>query len=81
MIDADIKKLSEIAKVGASNWLRIRCKDGTEFEGYPDCWTYVSIGDDEDVEAISFTLRKGIGRDIAGAEIESFEVLEAKARD
>lgn len=78
MIDANIENLLKIAKTGASNWLRIHCKDGTEFEGYPDCWTYVTFGEDEDVEALSFTLRKGIGRDVAGVEGEGFEVLEPR---
>ena len=78
MIDANIENLLKIAKAGASNWLRIHCKDGTEFEGYPDCGTYVTLGEDEDVEAFSFTLRKGIGRDVVGVEIECFEVLETR---
>lgn len=56
----------------------MHCKDGTEFEGYPDCWTYVTLGEEEDVEALSFTLRKGIGRDVAGVESEGFEVLEPR---
>ena len=78
MIDANIVNLLKTAKAGAPNWLRIHCKNGTEFEGYPDCWTYVTLGEDEDVEVLSFTLRKGIGRDVAGAEIERFEVLEPR---
>lgn len=78
MIDATIENLLKIAKTGASNWLRIHCRDGTELEGYPDCWTYVTVGEDEDVEALSFTLRKGIGRDLAGAEIDRFEALEPR---
>ena len=74
----DVQKLIAIDGVGSNYWLRIHCTDGEVFEGYADCWTYTTIGDDEDVDAIRFIRRDGTGYAVAGAEIDYFEVLEER---
>ena len=72
----DIQKLIDIDKIGRGYWLKIYCTDGEVFEGYADCWTYTTIGDDEDVNAMRFIRRDGSGYAVAGVEIDRFEVLE-----
>lgn len=76
--NADTQKLVDIETSGKNHWLRIFCKDGEIFDAYVDCETYVTIGDDEDVDALSFTKRDGSGYDVAGVEIDRFEVLEKR---
>ena len=76
--NTDTQKLVDIEKAGAKNWLRIYCKDGETFEAFPDCWSYITIGDDEDVDAIAFICRDGAGYVVGGVEIDRFEVLEAR---
>lgn len=70
-----VQKLIAIDEIGRNYWLRIHCTDGEVFEGYADCWTYTTIGDDEDVSAIRFIRRDGTGYPVAGVEIDHFEVL------
>lgn len=74
----DVQKLVDIDNVGRNYWLRIHCTDGEVFEGYADCWTYLTAEDDEDVDAMLFCLRDGGYREIAGTEIEQFEILERR---
>ena len=74
----DIQKLIDIDKIGRGYWLKIYCTDGEVFEGYADCWTYTTIGDDEDVNAMRFIRRDGSGYAVAGVEIDRFEVLEPR---
>ncbi len=74
----DTQKLVDIEKAGEDHWIRVYCKDGEVFEAIPDCMTYVTIGDDEDVDAMSFILRDGSGYDVGGVEIDRFEVLEPR---
>ncbi|HIS84001.1 MAG TPA: hypothetical protein IAB50_00330 [Candidatus Faecivicinus avistercoris] len=72
------QKLFDIEDAGENNWLRIYCKNGEVFEALPDCLTYTTIGDDEDVDAMLFRLRDGSYREIAGVGIGHFEVLEPR---
>lgn len=74
----DTQKLIDIEDTGGEYWLRIFLKGGDVVEGCPDCLTYVTIGDDEDVDAMSFNLRDGTGLDIAGMQIDHFEILEKR---
>ena len=74
----DIQKLIDIDKIGRGYWLKVYCTDGEVFEGYADCWTYTTIGDDEDVNAMRFIRRDGSGYAVAGVEIDRFEVLEPR---
>lgn len=74
----EIQLLFDIEVAGENNWLRIYCRNGLVFEGYPECSTYVTVDEDEDVDALSFVLRKGMGRDIGGIEIDHFEILEPR---
>lgn len=76
----DTQKLVDIETQGAGHWVRIYCKDGEVFEGYSYCRTWTPFGDDEDADAMSFTLRDGTGYTVAGAEIDRFEVLEKVER-
>lgn len=79
-LNPDSQKLQDIFEQtrGSRHWARIYCKDGDVFEGYADCWTYETVGDDEDADAMLFVLRNGSLRQIAGAHIERFEVLESR---
>lgn len=74
----DVQKLIDIESAGANNWFRIYCKNGKVFEAWPDCWTYVTIGDDEDVDAMLFVQRDGTLKEVGGVEIDRFEVLEPR---
>lgn len=76
--NSDIQKLIDIDEIGSGYWLKIYCTDGEVFEGYADCWTYTTIGDDEDVDAMRFIQRDGSGYAVAGVEIDHFEVLEPR---
>ena len=78
MYNPDTQKLVDIERAGEKNWLRIHCKDGEVFEAYPDFWSHITVGDDEDVDAIAFMCRDGTGYVVAGAEIDHFEVLEER---
>lgn len=79
-LNPDTQKLINIEEQGGGHWLRIYCKDGEVFEGYSYCRTWTPFGDDEDADAMSFTLRDGTGYTVAGAEIDRFEVLEKVER-
>ena len=70
------QKLFDIEDAGENNWLRIYCKNREVFEALPDCLTYTTIGDDEDVDAMRFIRRDGTGYAVAGVSIDRFEVLE-----
>ena len=74
----DIQKLIDIDKIGRGYWPKVYCTDGEVFEGYADCWTYTTIGDDEDVNAMRFIRRDGSGYAVAGVDIDRFEVLEPR---
>lgn len=78
----DTQKLVDIAKVGKSNWVRVYCKDGDVFEAWPDCFTYVPTeednDDDYDLPALLFKMRNGRYCEVAGVEIDRFEVLEPR---
>ncbi len=78
----DTQKLVDIAKVGKSNWVRVYCKDGDVFEAWPDCFTYVPADEDnddaDDLDALLFALRDGSYREVAGVDIDRFEVLEPR---
>lgn len=77
-LNPDTQKLVNIEEQGDGHWLRIHCKDGEIFEGFSYCRTWTPFGDDEDADAMSFTLRDGSGYTVAGAEIDHFEVLEER---
>lgn len=79
-LNPDSQKLQDLFEQTreSKHWARIYCKDGTAFEAYADCWTYVTIGDDEDVDAMLFCLRDGSYREAAGVQIDHFEVLEER---
>ena len=84
-LNQDSQKLQDLFEQTrvSKHWARIYCKKdsafhGKVFEGYADCWTYVTIGDDEDVDAMLFRLRDGSYREIAGVGIGHFEVLEPR---
>ena len=78
----DTQKLFDIAKVGKSNWIRVYCKDGEVFEAWPDCFTYVPTeednDDDYDLPALLFKMRNGRYCEVAGVEIDRFEILEPR---
>lgn len=78
--NADTQKLIDIFEQTrtARNWARIRCKDGKVLEAYADCFTYETVGDDEDVDALLLELRDGTNCIIIGDDVESFEILEAR---
>lgn len=79
-MNPDTQKLRDLfAQTRTSrHWARVYLKSGEVLEAYADCWTYVTIDDDEDVDAISFIQRDGTRCDIGGVEIDRFEILEAR---
>ena len=79
-LNTDCQKLQDLFEQTreSKHWARIYCTDGEVFEGYADCWTYTTIGDDEDVNAMRFIRRDGSGYAVAGVEIDRFEVLEPR---
>ena len=77
-LNRDAKILADIQDSSKGRWVRVHCKDGSTFEGYVSCWTWVTVGDDEDADALLFIQRDGSLIEAAGAEIDRFEVLEAR---
>ena len=84
-LNQDSQKLQDLFEQTrvSKHWARIYCKKdsvfhGRGFEGYADCWTYTTIGDDEDVDAMRFIRRDGTGYTVAGVDIDHFEVLEPR---
>ena len=79
-LNRDAQILADIQDTGKGRWVRVHRKDGTSFEGYTDCWTWTTFGDDEDADALLFVQRDGSLMEAAGAEIDRFEVLEARKK-
>lgn len=77
-LNRDAQILADIQDSSKGRWVRIYCKDGEVFEGYVDCWTWTTFGDDEDADALAFVRRDGAHYTVAGAEIDHFEVLGAR---
>lgn len=77
-LNRDAQILADIQDSGEGRWVRVYCKDGSTFEGYVSCWTWVTVGDDEDADALLFVQRDGSLIEAAGAEIDRFEALEAR---
>lgn len=55
--------------------------DGNEYVCIPDCWTYVTIGDDEDVDALRFFILDDAGKvanvvTLAGQWIAKYEEIQ-----
>lgn len=75
-LNPDSQKLADIERYGAGRIVRIYMNTGDTFEGYPLFWTYATIGEDEDVDAMAVKANDGTCRVIAGVEIDHFEVLE-----
>lgn len=78
--NADTQKLIDIFENTRTkkNWAKIYCKDGDVLEAYADCFTYETVGDDEDVDALLLELRDGTNCVIIGDDVESFEILEKR---
>ena len=76
------QKLYAIEDAGATNWVRIYCKDGDVFEALPDCITFVPTeednDDDYDLPALLFKMRNGKYCEVAAVDIDRFEVLEPR---
>lgn len=70
--------LCDIDSASEDNWIRIYCKDGKRVEAYSEFFTYETVGDDEDVDALLLTLRDGTHYVIIGDDVESFEILEKR---
>lgn len=79
-LNPDCQKLQDLFEQTreSKHWARIYCKNGEVFEAYADCWTYVTIGDDEDVDAMLFVKRDGTLEEVGGVEIDRFEILEPR---
>ena len=80
----DTQKLMDIVAAATGKpprWIRVHLKDGKSFDGFPEFLTWVEDPKDEDhdLDALSFDVRgKSIGRDVAGVEIDHFEILEPR---
>ena len=72
--------LADIQDKSKGRWVRVYRKNGTTFDGYVSCWTWTAVADDEDADALLFVQRNGDLIEAAGAEIDGFEVLEARLR-
>lgn len=70
--------LFDIESASEKKWVKIYLKDGKTIEAFADCFTYETVGDDEDVDALLLELRDGTNRVIIGDDVESFEVLEER---
>lgn len=79
-LNRDAQILADIQDGSEGRWVRVYRKDGTEFEGYVSCWTWTTVGDDEDADALLFVQRDNSLMEAAGAEIDRFEVLETRAK-
>ena len=77
-LNRDAQMLADIQDNSKGKWVRVFLKNGSTFEGYVSCWTWTTVGDDEDADALLFVQRNGDLTEAAGVEIESFEVLEAR---
>lgn len=80
-LNRDAQILADIQDNSKGRWVCVYLKDGTAFEGYADCWTWTTVGDDEDADALLFVQRDGSLMEAAGAEIDRFEVLEERNKD
>lgn len=79
-LNRDAQILADIQDGSEGRWVRVYRKDGTAFEGYVSCWTWTTVGDDEDADALLFVQRDNSLIEAAGAEIDRFEVLETRAK-
>ena len=79
-LNPDLQRLQDLFEQTrvSRHWARIYLKNGNVVEAYADCWTYVTIDEDEDIDAISFVQRDGTRNDISGGEINSLEILESR---
>lgn len=72
--------LCDIDCASEENWVKIHCKDGKTIEAFAEFFTYESVGDDENVDALLLTLRDGTHYVIIGDDVKSFEILENDKR-
>lgn len=70
--------LFDIESASEKNWVRIYCKDGKVIEAYANFFTYETVGNDEDTDALVLKLRNNTNYVIIGDDVKSFEILEKR---